>query len=422
MIFNPYLLWALLAAALVPLALIATRTELRKVRRAVIRDLQELVFKNLKLPQLTAVEARYCEHRNKDANLRAGGRQAEVRIWTGAAIYFAVCFAGFATLIAPSQWLLSAAPDFPSLTYALLWSEQQANQAPQALAYVVTIAAVAFLGGYVFQLRYLIRITLNQELSALAFVRASLHIVQGMIVALIAFRVVGQSSSVGFAASIGVAFLIGYWPDLGIARIAKLVGVHTKYVDEDALAKARIIPLEVIDGIDVETAFRLQESNLNDVQNLATANPIQLYVETPFGLLQIFDWVLQAQLCENTGPATFFDLRSIGIRTVFDLERAALACGAPAEYVTALGVILFAHANEPFAQRFALPPAPGGAAPTITPEIVRHAVAIILDDLHIHQLRALWRVMLKETQGTGSSWLHPTGPLPGEPDLPKCPV
>lgn len=448
MAFDWYILFAAALAALVPLALIATRTELRKVRRRIIRDIRCLIFKGEELPQLTLVEARYVDDSNA-AQATAGrfvgsGRQSQIKIWTGALVFFLVCLAGFALLLTPRQWLLSETPDFPSLTYALLWTTERAVTAE--LAQAVTIAGAAFLGGYIFQIRYLIRTTLNQELSALAFVRASVHIIQGVIIAIVAFRVVSVSfgmdcetanlcpplpmdgggaqaqphSSTGFALALGLAFVIGYWPDLGLNRIGKALRVRVKSVDPEALRDSVIIPLEIIDGIDAETAFRLQENNLYDVQNLATSNPIQLYVETPFGMLEILDWVLQAQLCENVGPRTFVDLKSIGIRTVFDLERAALACNAPKDYVAWLGTILFRHGEEKVGSRFGAPPPAAGAPSAITAEHVRHAVAVILDDLHIHQLRALWRIMLKKTMHDDQRWLHPTGPLPGEPDLPAC--
>lgn len=391
------------------------------------------------------VEARYVDDRDRqevDAGRRflGSGREAQLRIWTGATVFFLVCLGGYSLLLTPTPWLISSEPDFPRLTFALLWATER--EVTTDLAQAITVAGVAFLGGYIFQVRYLVRTTLNQELSALAFVRASVRILQGVIIAVVAFRVLGASlgvdcygengcaglsvsqpgstplpdNSTRFALALGVAFVIGYWPDLGLMRLAKALRIRIKYIDDKALADARVVPLEVIDGIDAETAFRLEESNLHDVQNLATANPIQLYVETPFGLLQIFDWVLQAQLCENAGPRTFGELKRVGIRTIFDLERAALACNAPPDYVAALGVILFRNADEGFRLRFGLP-----ESSTLTADHIRHSVAIILDDLHVHQLRALWRVMMEKTMTGDQRWLYPTGPLPGEPDLPPCP-
>ncbi|MBV9929755.1 MAG: hypothetical protein JO013_02275 [Alphaproteobacteria bacterium] len=427
-----YLLWPFLAALLVPLALIATRHELRRVRLRLVEELRENLFKDeAELPQLKLVAARYSASEDSSGDTR----QSLVLVWTGAIFYFAASFVGFTLLLVPAAWLISQAPQFPRITFALLWAPVASTEVHD-LQRTAALLGVAFLGGYVFQLRYLVRATLNQELGALAFARATLQLVQGMIVAVVAYRVgvavkpsFGGSSDIGFAAELGLGFIIGMYPDVGLARIAKAVRVRIKAVDEEALKASKLVPLEIIEGIDSETAFRLQESNLFDVQNLAAINPIELYAETPFTLFEVFDWVLQAQLCTNVGTSAFAALNRHRIRTIFDLERAVLARGAPDSYVAAIGNVLFVNADGPFRASLGLPPmapASDGAAPPppegaigISPDIVRHAVAVITDDLHVHRLRALWRTMIRTTGSAsadgGPIWLFDTGPLPGDP-------
>jgi hypothetical protein len=435
-----YLVWAFLAAVLAPLSLIATRNELRKVRYRMVEELRVNLFKDdPDLPQLELAAARY-----RSENDAAGEtRLSAGRIWTGALIFSLFSFAGFSLLFVPTSELLTSVPAFPRITMALLWSPiyKTGSLLPSDLsdlARTVTIAGIAFLGGYVFQIRYLVRATLNQELGALAFVRGTLNIFQGIIVALIAYRIeavlVGgpldastatspaPGGPVAFAASVSVAFVFGLYPNLGLNRIAKLAKLRRKDVDESALAASKVVPLEVIEGIDAETAYRLEENNLYDVQNLATVNPISLYAETPYPLLEIFDWVLQAQLCANVGTPAFIGLRAHKIRTIFDLERAVLAAGAPADYVKAIGEVMFADASPAFRACVGLPATPDDGTPgggvEISVDTVRHAAAIMGDDLHVHRLRALWRVMLRTTGGRRegvSNWLYETGPLPGDP-------
>lgn len=421
MTVNPYLLWVLLAASLVPLALLVTQNELRKVRFRLVEELRNTLFKGEEnLPQLELASARY----RTEADHAGQTRQSLIRVWTGALIFIVVSFVGFCMLLLPRASLLSiAAHPFPSITDALLWGAQSPTQPLDELARTVTILGIAFLGGYVFQIRYLMTATLNQELSALAFVRATIYVLQGMIVALVLYR--GETAVVTpaggwFAGALAVAFVIGFFPNIGLARIAKLAGIRKKDIDERALGDSKIIPIEVIEGIDAEIAYRLEEANLRDVQNLATVNPISLYAETPYALLEIFDWVLQAQLCTNVGTEAFAALRKHKIRTIFDLERAVLAEGAPVDYVRALGAVIFETAAPAFRERVGLPPSAGAApapAAQISPETVRHVAAIMGDDLHVHRLRVLWRIMIRTTAGVregDSPWLYETGPLPGD--------
>ena len=88
--------------------------------------------------------------------------------------------------------------------------------------------------------------------------------------------------------------------------------------------RGKSTPIEVLDGIDTIIRSRLNDFHITTVQNLACANPIMLFVETPYGIYQMLDWVAQAQLCASVGADALFELWAIGVRTIFDLERVAL--------------------------------------------------------------------------------------------------
>lgn len=460
-----YPLVAALLAVLTPVALILTRTELGRARWLIVENLRRTLFKDARdLPQLELLSARYLGRgaagelaREAREEKDGGGPPAGVfnrmaQEWAGALIFALVSFAGFGILFIPLKQVVGGEPAFPTLTYALFWGSKLTENL-DVLRTSVAVAGVAFLGGYVFQLRFLIRAALNQELSAMAFVRGGLTILQGVILAQVVYRVAQTASGQALEApALTMAFVIGYWPDLGLTKLTQYARTGIKRLDTESLKQVRQIPLEIIDGIDSETSVRLQESNLYDVQNLATINPIELYAETPFTLFQSFDWVLQAQLCVVVGPGAFLALKQHNIRTIFDLERAVLAEGAPAAYVEAIGSILFTSATGAFRARIGLPETPQAAVaepepandegaeaqptptqplamkpppiarPGLTVDSVRHAVAIVADDLHIHRLRSLWRAMLRATREIGedgSDWLYATGMLPGEPGGPR---
>ena len=64
---------------------------------------------------------------------------------------------------------------------------------------------------------------------------------------------------------------------------------------------------------------RLGEAAIDNAQNLAQANVVELLLKTSFNPVQLIDWIAQAKLYlvfkDNIGK-----MRSVGIRTVFDYK------------------------------------------------------------------------------------------------------
>lgn len=209
---------------------------------------------------------------------------------------------------------------------------------------VLTVSAMAFLGGYVFTLGTLARAVATFDLSPITMLRVVIHLITAVAGALVAYRAfpdailmfgdmlnLAESDGVSFKALPRpwylAAFVFGLIPDLVInvliSATQRMAGAKTP--EGRAFQQLRSVPLDVIDGVDFFTRFRMQQSNIFEVQNLAVANPIMLFVETPFGVYQCIDWVGQAQLCCVVGPDRFIALRRYNIRTIFDLERAILS-------------------------------------------------------------------------------------------------
>jgi hypothetical protein len=423
---------AAILAAFGPVALIVVSDELRRTRLRDVVDLENSVFKGVDGgPQLELAKARYSRHTDSTSSM--GGKQGEVRILLGGLLYFALSFAGFAMLFVPLRGLL---PDAACGTAggpgtALFWSPTPGGGAGCGEAVrAAAVTAFAFIGGYVFNAQYLLRQTINQELSAQSFVRAALRLLMGMGLASVAYHAGAATSlaaetstaaSLAYGLALAVGFMAGYLPEYALTQIARIAKATQKELDVAALEKAKVVPLEVIDGIDSVISFRLQERNLYDVQNLAAANPIRLYAETPFTLVQVFDWVLQAQLCLMVGTPCYFALKQHRIRTIFDLERAVLAQGAPPTYVRAILDVLLVDATPAFRAALGLQP---DGAPSADPaqytQIARHLTAILCDDVHVHRLRALWLAMIRNTscaapgRDRGRMWLFEVGYLPGD--------
>ena len=141
--------------------------------------------------------------------------------------------------------------------------------------------------------------------------------------------------------------------------------------------------VEVIDGIDVEIRDRLADYHIRSTQNLAAANPLMLFVETPYGVYQIMDWVAQSQLCSSVGPRALVKLWRLGIRTLFDLERAASHDSYKNDrLLMEIGRIIFDEhlvtGGEP------------GEKFDLSIDAIIADIQIRLDDPHVHRLRQIY--------------------------------
>lgn len=295
---------------------------------------------------------------------------------------------------------------------------------------LLTVAGFAFAGAYFFTIRLFLRAVTCFDLSPVTFLRAFAHMIMAVILVVVAYRVTPSlSEALDFvnlwqpedctppaecptdrAAGIhdprvGVsypwyilAFALGFLPDSALYYVLQKGGIAFKDRYSELERHSRTIPLTVIDGIDHATAFRLEECNIYDVQNLAVYNPIMLHVETPFGIYTTVDWVAQAQLCLEFGPERFLALKRLNIRTIFDLAE-VVKNGSP-ELLDAVADLLLQDCaadrtirNWAGLQKVSALHLPTGDTGALTPEARRAALSSLVKaincDLHLLRLRQL---------------------------------
>lgn len=251
----------------------------------------------------------------------------------------------------------------------------------------------AFAGGYVFMIRSFYRAINNFDLSPMSFAGACNNLFVGIVGAMILpYAVISSVTPTGMpilqsgatVAAIILSFAIGYLPESATRTILARSDLGYWKRENDAIYKSSLTtPLEIIDGIDTEIRDRLGDFHIRSPQNLAATNPLMLFVETPFGVYQIMDWVAQAQLCCSVGPVALPKLWALGVRTLFDLERVALDCECyDPPLLQKVGRILLGDATESGGA--------AGAGTAIEENTIVSDIVIRLDDPHVHRLRQIY--------------------------------
>jgi hypothetical protein len=380
---------AFLLAGLIPLAILVSRDRLRRYRRGVLAALEDWMYQNAPekiVPSFEVARIKYelaprvdVQSDQSIARELAGatGRGTIMSFLLPATIYSALSGLGFTTAI-----FLAAEPQFWQARNFIL-SGMQNLSGEAALTNLAAYqwnsgAAITagFIGAYLFTLQYLVQRVRSYELSPTSFLVAAVCLLEGCFVVGIARHLLFTDAP--YAAFTVLAFLLGYFPTFGISWLVEHAKVRTlKRIEPAAYNRRFVLPTDMVDGVDMPIKFRLMEAGVHDVQNLATANPVLLYVETPFELLTILDWIAQAQFIIAVGGSPAAELRGIGVRTIFD--------------VAPMG-------RDPMTRRMVLEKVwPAAMAikdqVTGTPEQFQVLLKMLNGDVHVRRLQTLWSVL-----------------------------
>jgi hypothetical protein len=316
---QPQVIFLVLLSLLLPLSIFVGRRNVR-VRRLRMIDNLAGVLKYVPAgsgsfisPALELVRARYLGGALGPRN-RVLGWLKEVGIYLlPTAIFVLLSACGFALVVGlGGEWLVA--------TKGLLRGLRGDGAVPLDFASATALVLGAgFIGAYIWSIDYLILRIANFDLSPLSFLRTSAHVLMTVFVAWVLCQVVaapGIKEKLAVTMILGIAFLSGLYPSLGLNVLIDRLPHWLRLKRDVAEAGdiSRSFPLDLIDGIDPAIRFRLNQLEIAEVQNLATANPILLYVEAPYGLLEVIDWMAQAQLLAELGPERFLTARAQGVR------------------------------------------------------------------------------------------------------------
>jgi hypothetical protein len=156
------------------------------------------------------------------------------------------------------------------------------------------------------------------ELVAATYYNALVRLVVAIFVALVFnhIQTIAFSGGPSFVAE-AVGFGVGLFPDAALISISSRLRRYLLGADE----RLEEFPLDLIQGISPFRKLRLFEMGMDNCENLASANAVELFLTSNLKLVEVADWIGQAQLVVLVGAKNFLTLQQNGYRTIIDLHR-----------------------------------------------------------------------------------------------------
>jgi hypothetical protein len=184
----------------------------------------------------------------------------------------------------------------------------------------------AFLGAYFFSIQMLLRRYIRRDLSSAAFASVSLRIILAVIGTWVIFHVVDLllEKPLKQDAQLVLAFSVGLLPMIviqGLAEVGKKIFAWAQVME----SLRNNYPTSRLDGLSVWHAARLEEEDLDNVHGVATADILELMIQTRLPPDRIVEWIDQALLYSQLadakqGTESLTDkLKRNGIRTATGL-------------------------------------------------------------------------------------------------------
>ncbi len=181
-----------------------------------------------------------------------------------------------------------------------------------------------FLGAYFYILQMLVRRYFQNDLKTSAYISCILRIIVVILLVWVLGKVMGDTIS--REQQFGLAFFIGIFPMVGLQAIQALIKLPLQSLLPSLKQK---FPLNELDGLNIWYESRLLEEGIEDMQNLATANLVDVMLNTRIPVERLVDWVDQSilylHLNDGDDKRATDDrevIRRYGIRTATDLEDA----------------------------------------------------------------------------------------------------
>lgn len=195
-----------------------------------------------------------------------------------------------------------------------------------------TVFTLAFLGAYFFTLNMVFRRYVRADLGPKAYSHISVRIIVAVVLAWVAAGIpgiAGPDAAKPAAMLLVFAFFVGIVPETGLAVIHDVLRARWNPVGKLIPSLEEKDPLSRLEGITLYDRARLLEEGIENVENLAHHDIIELMLRTRIATPRVVDLVDQAILYLHVRSDRSGDpedslqrLRRIGVRTATDLLEA----------------------------------------------------------------------------------------------------
>ena len=187
-----------------------------------------------------------------------------------------------------------------TVVFAIGWTALLWNSAiTSAPATTVDVLAFGFLGAYLFDIQMLVRRFFQSDLKPSAYASAVLRVVVVLIIVLVMHQLPGFADGSNASEEAVVAFVVGLFPLVGLQALNRFVAV----VLRGAVPTLRNnYPLSDLEGLNLWYEARLLEEGIEDMQNLVSANVVEVLLHTRVPVARLVDWHDQALLYLHLRP------------------------------------------------------------------------------------------------------------------------
>jgi len=184
---------------------------------------------------------------------------------------------------------------------------------------------MAFLGAYVWSIRYIFVRLMTIDLPPGAFYSVGIRMVFASFIALVFYYfalalpdkilVIPIPNQTLVEMTPVVAFITGIFPQRALNYMVE----YFKFSASDSEKRAHALPLDMLEGITAFHKVRLSEMGIENVQNLVKASLVELMLKTPYKPRQLIDWMVQGRLCIQF-KTDVKKLREAGVRTILGFK------------------------------------------------------------------------------------------------------